>query len=155
MAIRVIEVPSSVRFDPPPRACHEYRREPTIHMKKPVGVLGWTTEEHERYARTRQWPVRGVETPNGPPGLSLTSLPSEEYLRGYLDALKQQQPRDAGRKSDLEKHIWLALECLKETDNREEEARDLYVKRSGQERDTASRQFSRALKFLRTLWKGD
>jgi hypothetical protein len=34
MAIRVIEVPSSVRFDPPPHPCLENRREPTIPMSK-------------------------------------------------------------------------------------------------------------------------
>ena len=34
MAIRVIEVPSSVRFDPPPRPCLEDRREPTIPMSE-------------------------------------------------------------------------------------------------------------------------
>ena len=88
MAIRVIEVPLSVRFDPPPRPCLEDRREPTIPMKKPVGVLGMTEEERAELDRTKKWPTRQVEVPDGPPGFSLTSLPSQEYLRGFAAGYK-------------------------------------------------------------------
>ena len=153
MAIRVIEVPSSVRFDPPPRPCLEDRREPTISMKKPVGVLGWTPEEHEEHARTKKGPTRQVEAPEAPPGLSLTSLPSREYLRGVLDTLRKFSRR--GPKSKLEEYIWGTLDCLKEAGNREEDARKLYIKRSAVAPDTASRQFSQGLKALKTLWRSD
>jgi len=37
----------------------------------PVGVLGWTAEEHEEHARTEQWPERAVEVGDQNPGFSL------------------------------------------------------------------------------------
>jgi hypothetical protein len=46
------------------------------------------------------------------------------------------------------------MECLRKTDGKIEEARNLYVKRalerSFAERDTLSRQFSRAMKIIQT-----
>lgn len=122
-----------------------------IPIKRPVGVLGWTPEEHEEHARTKKWPTRQVDAPEGQPGLSLTSLPSREYIRGVLAALPQ--PRQRGPKSKLMEHVRATRKCLKETGNREgdreEEARGLYIKRSAVAPDTASRQFSRALKVIK------
>jgi hypothetical protein len=50
-------------------------------------------------------------------------------------------------------HVRATRKCLKETGNREgdreEEARGLYIKRSAVAPDTASRQFSRALKVIK------
>ena len=122
-------------------------------MKKPVSVLGMTAEEHEEYELTKKRPTRQVEVPDGPPGFTLTSLPSPEYMRGVLDTLRTFSRR--GPKSKLEEYIRKTIECLNETDNREEDARKLYVQRSAVAPDTASRQFSRALKALKTLWRSD
>ena len=123
-------------------------------MKMPVGPLGWTPAERHEYARTKRWPERKIEPPGEPPGLTLMSLPSEEYLRGYLAALKQPQRR--GRRLELDKHLQRAVECLREKEGRTEEARKLYVARSPEvQKDAASRQFSRALKILQTLWDGE
>src|SRR5271166_5114248 len=97
-------------------------------MKKPVGALGWTAEERSRVARAKEWPERKVEARDDPLGLGLTSLPSQEYLRGYLAALKQPRPR--GRKSDINKWIATTIECLTESGGRFEDARKLYVDRS-------------------------
>jgi hypothetical protein len=118
---------------------------PAITMKMPVvGPLSWTAEERKEYARTKKWPARDAQASDRPAGLSLTSLPSEEYLRGYLAALGE--PRSRGRKSERGKHLQRAIECLREKDGRTEEARKLYVARSPEvQRDTASRQFSSAL----------
>jgi hypothetical protein len=156
MAIRVIEVPSSVRFDPPPRLRSETRREPTISMKKPVGVLGMTDEERAELMRTKKWPARQVEAPEAPLALSLASLPSQEYLRGLLDGLRQsRQKGPKGRRSELDKRITRALGCLEEKGWRTEEARKRYVELSKVTPDTASRQFSEALAIIQTLRTGD
>jgi hypothetical protein len=123
----------------------------------PIGVLGMTDEERAELKRTKKWPTRQVETPEGPVGLSLTSLPSHEYLRGYLrgysDALGKPRPR--GRRSEIDKWVTTAAECLRDTGGRIEEARKLYITRSTLAKDTASRQFTRGLKFLQALWDSD
>ena len=121
MAIRVIEVPLSVRFGPPPRPSLEDRQEPTTPMKKPVGVLGWTAEERAEYARTGRWPERTVEAPDKPPGLSLSSIPdlsvqspaepfegtlSEALLILAADALKRPK---RGRPPNTDKDFFLGL----------------------------------------------
>ena len=93
MAIRVIEVPRRFASIRPRALATNTGEEPTIPMKKPVGVLGWTPEEHERYARTKEWPARGVDTPDSALALTLTSLPSQEYLRGFLDGLHQSRSK--------------------------------------------------------------
>jgi integrase len=121
---------------------------------RPVGVLGMTHQERAELRRAKKWPQRRVATPEGPPGLSLSSLPSPEFLRGYVAALRQ--PRRRGRSSERANHIALAIECLKETGDRTEEARKEYVKRSPYvQSDTASRQFSGALKIIQALSEGD
>ncbi len=124
-------------------------------MKKPVGPLGWTAVERDEFDRTGKEPERTVEVRAFPRGNTLTSLPSPEYLRGYVDGLRA-KVRPRGAPSKVESHLALAAECLGETNGRIEEARKLYIARSrGVERDTASRQFSRASKILQTLWASD
>jgi hypothetical protein len=135
-------------------------------MKKPVGPLGWTAEERQEYARTGKWPMRdpldrttrSVEAPEWRPGLR-PGPPSPDFLRGYFAALRQSGQR--GPKSKFEEHVELTIECLRDADYRTEDARKLYVARRapgmdtanpGVERDTSSREFSRALKILQTLW---
>jgi hypothetical protein len=122
-------------------------------MKKPVGVLGMTDEERAELMRTKKWPARQVEASEAPLALSLASLPSQEYLRGLLDGLRQS--RQKGRRSELDKRITRALGCLEEKGWRTEEARKRYVELSKVARGTASRQFSQALKILRTLRDSD
>jgi hypothetical protein len=123
-------------------------------MKKPVGPLGWTAEEHREYARTKKLPEREVEAPDSPPGLTLTSLPPPEYLRGFLHALgSQRRPRGAPSKED--ERLLRVAECLRDAGWRTEDARILYCERVGGQRDTASRQFSKGLKSLITIWGSD
>jgi hypothetical protein len=64
----------------------------------------------------------------------------------------------------FEEHVELTIECLRDADHRIEDARKLYVARRapgvgaaspGVARDTSSREFSRALKGLLTLWRSD
>ena len=138
-----------------PAPCLEDRPEPTIFVKtsRPVGVLGMTDGERAELKRTKKWPTRQVEAPEGPPGLSLTSLPSREYLRGFSDALPR--PR-RGRRSTRDNELLKVAECLKEKSQRASEACDLYVDRSPTvDKATARRQFWRGLKTLQTLWDGD
>jgi hypothetical protein len=33
---------------------------------RPVGPLGWTAEERQKYKRTKKRPARAVEVPDGP-----------------------------------------------------------------------------------------
>jgi hypothetical protein len=124
-------------------------------MKKPFGPLGWTAEERQEYERTGRRPERTVEAPDGPPGITLTTLPSQEYMRGFLDALREKaRPRGAPSKRD--EHLILAAECVGETGGRIDEACKLYVVRSpAVQKETARRQFWRALKTLQTVWNGD
>jgi hypothetical protein len=150
----VIEVPSSVPLDPPRAFSPRNRRKPTIitmRKSKPVGVLGMTDEERAELGRSGKWPTRKFEAIVRP-GLSLTSLPSQEWLRGYLARCPK---RAKGAPSKLDVHLMTAAKCLRDASGRTEEARKLYVERVGGERDTASRQFSRALKTLQTLWDRD
>jgi hypothetical protein len=117
-------------------------------------LLGHAEQERAEFWRTKNWPARKLEAPEGPLGLSLSSLPSLEFLRGYAAALPQ--PRWRGRKSERDKHIALTIECLKKTGGRTEEARNLYVMRSpAVQRDAASRQFSRSMETLQTIWNSD
>jgi hypothetical protein len=119
-----------------------------------VGVLGMTPQEFAELRRTKEWPQRRVATREGPPGLSLASLPSPEFLRGYVAALRE--PRRRGRGSERANHIALTIECLKDSGDRTEDARKEYIKRSRHvQSDTASRQFSRALMIIQTLSEGD
>lgn len=123
--------------------------------RRGVGALGMTAEELAELRRTKKWPTRQVEAAETPPGLTLTSLPSEEFLRGYVAALRQ--PRRRGRPpagKDLES-MPAVRRCLTEASGRTEEARKLYVERSTEVKDTASRRFSRVLKIIETLPNGD
>ena len=121
-------------------------------MKKPVGPLGWTAEERDAFDRTGKWPTRTVEAPKWRPGLR-PGPPSPDFLRGYFAALRQ--PGRKGAKSKLDEHLELTIECLRDAEHRAEDARKLYVARSPVTKDAASRQFSRALKILQTLWRSD
>jgi hypothetical protein len=126
-----------------------------MKTSRPVGMLGMTDEERAKLRRTMKWPMRQVEAAEGPPGLSLTSLPSLEFLRGYVYALKQ--PRRRGRPpagKDLEA-VSAVRQCLTQTGGRTEEARKLYVERSTEVKDTASRRFSRVFTIIKTLASGD
>jgi hypothetical protein len=143
MAIRVIEVPSSVRFDPPPRPCLEDRREPTISMKKPVGVLGMTDEERAELRRTKKWPSRQVEAPEGPPGLSPTgrrSLDAETDaaappLREALWHLVVWSQRSRpGAKGKIAGDIALVLKLLNETGGNVEQSRTRFIVDEGRAR---------------------
>jgi hypothetical protein len=96
------------------------------HANRPVGPLAWTAEEHQKYKRTTKWPGRTVEVPDGPPGLTLTSLPSEEYLRGYVAAL-----RTRGAKGKIAEDIALILKLLDETGGNVEQARALHNRAGG------------------------
>ena len=151
MAIRVIEVPLSVRFDPPPRPCLEDRREPTIPMKKRIGLLGMTEEERAELDRTKKWPTRQVEVPDGPPGFTLTSLPSPEYMRGYWTSLRTFSRR--GPKSKLRGSTFgrQSNASMRQTTERRTRASCTSSAQHAALPDTASRQFSRALKALKTL----
>jgi hypothetical protein len=121
-------------------------------MKKPMGPLGWTPEERDAVDQTGKGPTRTVDAPDGSPGITLTTLPSQEYMRGYLDGLRTKaRPRGAPSKRD--KHLMLAAECVGETGGRIHDACKLYVERSPTvEKETARRQFWRALKTLQTAW---
>jgi hypothetical protein len=79
-------------------------------------------EERQKYKRTKKWPARAVEVPDGPRGLTLTSLPSEEYLRGYVAALR---PR--GAKGKIAEDIALILKLLDETGGNVEQARMRFI----------------------------
>jgi hypothetical protein len=90
--------------------------------KRTVGRLGWTAEELQKYKRTKKWPARAVEVPGGPPGLTLNSLPSEEYSRGYVAALRQR-----GAKGKIAEDIALILKLLDETGGNVEQARTRFI----------------------------
>ena len=91
-------------------------------MKKPVGPIGWTAKERDDCTRTKKWPPREVEAPDSPPGLTLASLPSEEYLRGYVAALR---PR--GAKGKVAEDTALILKLLDETGGNVEQARTRFI----------------------------
>ena len=122
--------------------------------RRAVGALGMTAEELAELKRTGKWPERTVEPPRSTQwaDLTLTSLPSDEYLRGYMAALRHPRPR--GRPSEIQRCVATTMECLRETGGKIEDARKLYVERalerSFAERDTLSRQFSRAMKIIQT-----
>lgn len=68
---------------------------------KPVGVLGWSDEDHAEYELNGKWPQRAAEVPNTP-GLSLTGqqenwrfLDEQEVLR----KARSEIAREAGMKS--------------------------------------------------------
>jgi hypothetical protein len=125
-----------------------------MKTSRPVGVLGMTDEERAELRRTKKWPTRQVEAPEDPPTVSLSSLPSPEFLGGYLAALRPSSPK--GQKPKFYKKIERTLECLKEAGGRTEDARKLYVKHSTMvDNSTASRQFSQALKTIQAFLSGD
>ena len=114
MAIRVIEAPLSVRFDPPPRPSLEDRRRTDDPDEEAHRPLRLGRRRRRALRANRRMAGAGVECRRGP-RLTLTSLPSQEYLRGVLDALRQFRSKGSrGPRSELEKRIVRALECLKE-----------------------------------------
>ena len=130
------QIPSSVRLPPPPHPFSP-NDEPTISMsddrrrndgrrRRPVGSLGMTAEELAGLRRTKKWPKRAVEVPDGPPGLTLTSLPSMEYLRGYA-AGYEAALRPRGPRRQIAGDITLILKLLEETGGNVEHARKLFI----------------------------
>jgi hypothetical protein len=92
------------------------------HANRPVGSLAWSPEERRKYWRTKKWPERSIEPPEKPPGFTLTSLPSEEYLRGYVDALRRR-----GAKGKIAEDLTLILKLLDETGGNVEQARTHFI----------------------------
>ena len=107
--------------------------EPTVPMKKPIGPLGMTAEEVAAFRRTKKWPPRQVEAPERPPGLTLTSLPSVEYLRGYA-AGYQAALRPRGPRRQIARDITLIVKFLEETGGNVEKARKLFIVEVGRTR---------------------
>ena len=89
--------------------------------KRVVGPLGWTPEERRKYLRTKKWPERSVEPPEKPPGFTL-SLPSEEFLRGYVAALRRR-----GAKGKIAEDFALILKLLDGTGGNVEQARARFI----------------------------
>jgi hypothetical protein len=101
--------------------------------QRPVGPLGWTAEERQKYTRTKKWPKRALEVQDGPPGLTLTSLPSMEYLRGFAAGYKAAL-RPRGPRRQIAGDITLILKLLEETDGNVEQARKLFIVEVGRTR---------------------
>jgi hypothetical protein len=131
MAIRVIEVPSSVRFDPPPRPCLEHRREPTISMsddqrrddpprRRGVGALGMSEEELAEFFRTGNRSDRASAAPEANPA----PRPLGEAL---LDLILLSQRSNPGARGKIAKDIALVRELLKATGNNVEQARTRFI----------------------------
>jgi len=106
----VIEVPSSVRLDPPPPPSFKAGEEPTIPMLN--GPLGWTAEEQaEALAQARA--LAEAET-----------LPlGEALLRLWTGREKPVRP---GPESNADNDFLLGWECLREVEGNEEKARPLF-----------------------------
>jgi hypothetical protein len=114
-----------------------------LAMKKPVGPLGWTADERKEYARTRKWPTRQVEAPEGPPGLSLTGRrsqdaetdaaapPSREALWHLVVWSQRSQP---GAKGKIAGDIALVRKLLNETGGNVEQARGRFIVKQGRAR---------------------
>ena len=109
-------------------------------MKKPVGALGMTDEERAKLSRTKKWPTRQVEAPEGPPGLSLTGRrspdaetdaaapPSMEALWHLLVWSQRSRP---GAKGKIAEDIALVRKLLKETGDNVEQARERFIVKHG------------------------
>jgi hypothetical protein len=143
MAIRVIEVPSSVRFDPPPH--HFHPNDPTRaddSMKKPGGP-GVTEEELSEYARTGKWPERADDA-SGAPSLG-------EAIVALQSLAARSKPGARGKTAE---DIALVLKLLNEANGAVEEARRRFiVERTGKnltpdERSVLSKRFTRAMKEI-------
>jgi hypothetical protein len=146
MAIRVIEVPSSGRFDPPPHPSIRMTRRRTDDPM-PIGPLGMSEEEiAEALARARSAPVPDE-------GGAAKTLPLwEALLRVWADHKKPARP---GPNSKTDDDFLLTLECLKDTKGKEREGRELFVKRvkvkDSIEAASASKRFTAAMKRVRAL----
>jgi integrase len=151
--IRTRQSSSSVRL--PPLSAWKAGEESKISVEpaRPVGLLGMTDKERAELKRTKKLPTRQVEAVKGPPGLSLSSPPSREYLWGFSDALRRP---GRGRRSTRENEMQLTLECLRERGEGTSEACELYVERSpAVQKETARRQFWRAWKIVQALWNSN
>jgi hypothetical protein len=152
-AIRTRQTPSSVRAPPLPAWKAGEESKISVEPARPVGVLGMTDKDRAELKRTKKWPTRQVEALEGPPGLSLSSPPSREYLRGFSAALRR--PR-RGRKSTRDNEMQLTLKCLREKGEGTSEACELYVERSPSvQKETARRQFWRAWQIVQALWNSE
>ena len=110
-------------------------------MRRSIGPLGWTAEEHQEYARTGKWPERDAEAPDSPPGLTLTSIPQAPEPAGMSESKPEPEPVSAGellvflmlpkRQKPGPKRLWkdvrLLLECQQKT-GEEKEADRLFLK---------------------------
>ena len=112
-------------------------------MKKPVGPLGMTDEERAELKRTKKWPTRQVEAPEGPPGLSLTGLRSADAetdaedppLREALWRLVVWSQRSRpGAKGKIAEDISLVRKLLNETGGNVEQARGRFIVEEGSAR---------------------
>jgi hypothetical protein len=101
-----------------------------MKTSRPVGMLGMTDEELAELRRTKKWPARQVEAAGGPPGLTLTSLPSREYLRGFAAGYAAGL-RSRGAKGKTAEDISLILKLLKETGDNLEQARARFIVEQG------------------------
>jgi hypothetical protein len=101
-----------------------------MKTSRPVGMLGMTDEELAELRRTKKWPTRQVEAAGGPPGLTLTSLPSREYLRGFAAGYAAGL-RSRGAKGKTAEDIPLILKLLKETGDNLEQARARFIVEQG------------------------
>jgi hypothetical protein len=112
-------------------------------MKKPVGPLGMTDEERAELRRTKKWPTRQVEAPEGPPGLSLTGRRSPDaetdadapQLREALWRLVVWSQRSRpGAKGKIAGDISLVRKLLNETGGNVEQARGRFIIEEGSAR---------------------
>jgi hypothetical protein len=107
--------------------------DPKPPSRRPVGALGMTAEELATVRRTKKWPKRALEVQDGPPGLTLTSLPSMEYLRGFAAGYKAARgPR--GPRHQIAGDITLILKLLEERDGNVEQAREAFIVEVGRTR---------------------
>ena len=120
---------------------------------RPVGPLGWTAEEHQKYKRTKKWPTRQVEAPEGPPGLSLTGRRSPDaetdadapQLREALWRLVVWSQRSRpGAKGKIAGDISLVRKLLNETGGNVEQARTRFIVDEGRARFMKSEAATRA-----------
>ena len=129
-AIRAQRVPSSVRPLPPPRPSSRSTKNRRFLVKKKS-----LKSRAEKLAQILE---------------ELAIAKSKE------DMAASRQLRSRGRISELFKRLEQTVECLREAGGRTEEARRLYIARWPELQEaSASKQFSRALKVLETIFDGD